>query len=538
VSIFKLRGLDKFGVVTDVDGFDLPPQAWSYALNVRFKDGRVQSAPVWRGVAALEKSSPRYTFTANLADRGSSTYVGYLDGTVNEWTPSNETAVSPTGYSTSEAESTWSSCTLAEVTYVNREDRTLWARGPSDVKFSVATNWDSGWRAKIIRSYASSLIALNVTKSGVRYPTMVKTSDIVTDPGVQPPSWDHTDPTTNAVENPLTEMIGEILDAHPLGGSLIIYSGVQAWLMTADNSEDVYSFRKLPFNAGVINTNCVAEVESKHYGFGPDDIWMHDGMQKVSIVSGKQREHIFRTMNAKQADRFFVAHNEARKELSFCYLSGDEHVSFNGKGCNRAFVYNYENQTGSFDDLPLVFASTYATVTLSEQTWENTTDTWATVGGTWADLEDGFKKSPLFVGETSGPHSLTATMYARDPYGDGSSVSRPVDENATRGSLLERTGIDLDDLDANLSGYKHILAIYPQGRLDSDAAPMEFSFATVDYANQPYVWSATQTYDAGALYKCDYTDGGRFLGIRMNYPDFRTMSLSGMDLDIEVTGER
>lgn len=528
--------MDKFGVITDVDGFDLPPQAWSFGLNVRFKDGRVQSAPVWRGVSELSQTSPRFIFNADRADNSSTTFVGYLDGTVTKWTASNEADVSIDDFTPASAEVEWSSCMLAEVIYVNREDRPLWALEPTDVNFSVAANWDASWRAKVVRAYAGALIALNVTKGGFRYPTMVKTSDIVIDPGAQPPSWDHTNPTTNAVENPLTEMRGEILDAQTLGGSLVIYSGTQAWLMTADNSDDVYSFRKLPFNVGVINTNCVLEVDSKHFGFGPDDLWMHDGMQKVSIVSGKNRELIYRTMVAKKASQFFVSHNEARKEISFCYVSADQHVSFDGTGCNRAFVYNYENQTGVFDDLPLVFSSVYTTVNLSEQTWENVTDSWSVAGGTWSDLEDGFKKVPLFVGESAG--SLTAQVYARDPYGLGSSVNRPVDENATRNALLERTGIDLDELDVNLSGYKHILAIYPQGRLDGDAAPIEFSFAAVDYAEDQYVWSAPQTYDAGELYKCDFTSGGRFLGIRMVYPDFRTMSLSGMDLDVEVTGER
>jgi hypothetical protein len=89
-------------------------------------------------------------------------------------------------------------------------------------------------------------VALNMTKGGVRYPTMVKTSDIVTDPGVEPSTWDETDPTNNATENLLTEMNGEIVEAATLGNSLILYSNLETWRMTADGSTDVYSYTGFP----------------------------------------------------------------------------------------------------------------------------------------------------------------------------------------------------------------------------------------------------------------------------------------------------
>ena len=37
-------------------------------------------------------------------------------------------------------------------------------------------------------------------------------------------------------------------------------------------------------HAGLINENCVVEVEGKHYCFGRDDIIVHDGTTKQSIA--------------------------------------------------------------------------------------------------------------------------------------------------------------------------------------------------------------------------------------------------------------
>src|SRR4029077_14988114 len=95
----KLRDLDKYGVITDADPFDLPLGAWSMALNVRFEDGRINSATVWRAVgASLTNTSPRFCYVANKAYNATSIFVGSKDGTVITWTSSAEIPVTTAGY--------------------------------------------------------------------------------------------------------------------------------------------------------------------------------------------------------------------------------------------------------------------------------------------------------------------------------------------------------------------------------------------------------------------------------------------------------
>lgn len=533
----KLRELDKFGVVTDRDPFDLPLGAWSMAVNVRFGDGRVSSAPVWRSVGtALTNTAPRFMYAANRADSSTSVYVGSLDGTITDWTPSSENDVSIAAYTPSSVEAVWTAAILAEVVYVNREDRVPWALDPTASEFSELTGWDATWRAKIIRAYGSAICAFNITKGATRYPTMVKTSDLVADPGTEPSTWDHTLTTNNATENLLTEMNGEIVEAQPLGNSMVLYSNSETWLMTADGSSNVYNYRKLPFSNGAINTNCVAEVNNRHFVFGTTDIWVHDGLSMESIADGRVRKWIFKNLNAQKADRFFVSHNPQHNTLSFHFVSADPYVKFNGDGCNRAAVFNLGNKAWAFDDCPDVFASGYAKVSLVSETWDTAAATWDTVGGSWADLEDGFKRTMLYAGGATG--SLTARVYARDYYGDGSTLAAEVATEATQDALLLREGLDLDELGANLRGYKVILAVYPQGRLDPSAAPLSFTLGVTDYPNVPAAYSDAQTYDALENYKLDFTAAGRFLSMRIDYPDYKTMSLSGLDVDLDVLGER
>jgi hypothetical protein len=49
---------------------------------------------------------------------------------------------------------------------------------------------------------------------------------------------------------------------------------------------------------------------------------------------------------------------------------------------------------------------------------------------------------------------------------------------------------------------------------------------------------SSQTYNAREDYKLDFTDAGRFLSMKMDYPDYKTMSLSGIDVDLDVLGQR
>jgi hypothetical protein len=85
------------------------------------------------------------------------------------------------------------------------------------------------------------------------------------------------------------------------------------------------------------------------------------------------------------------------------------------------------------------------------------------------------------------------SVYARDIYGQGSVLSSEVDTIATQPGLLIRDGLDLDELDGELRGYKVILGIYPQGRLDPAAQPLIFTVGVTDYPNVNPVFGPPQT---------------------------------------------
>lgn len=543
MSIEHIRDIAKYGVLCDPDPYNLPDTAWSFGLNIRFRNGKLSSGPVFRNVAALGTVSPRFSVAASPVTGLDLLFTGYLNGKLYKFN-GTETDFTLAGYTPSNAEATWSTTSLANIVYVNRSDRAPWYLRSSDTSFQnlgvtsgAPASWDMTYTCQLLRTCGGALVALNVTKGAVNFPTMVKTSSIPVS-GVIPASWDFSLSNTLATENILAEMKGSITDANTLGPQLVIYGLQEAWIMTADGSQQVYSYRKLPFQKGSLNGNCSFERDGKHFVFGVDDIWMHDGNTEVSLVDKKNRDFIFGSINLSKRNRCFISFNAQLNELSFNYISGDRGVGFLGApdGCNRAYVFNLSDETGTFDDLPLVYSSASANLNITA-TYATTAATYATTGGSYQDQEDGFKRTPVYVGDANSTYGLSTSLYAQDLFGTGSTVSFPVDTHATLPRYLERTGIDLDSLNLDLRGYKVLSTMYPQGRFGAGAQPLMISVGASDYANIAPVYGTPQPYDGNLNYKLDFNVAGRFLAIKGTYADYNEMSLMGFDVDLHSNGQ-
>jgi hypothetical protein len=540
MSIEHLRNLAKYGVIADQDPYSLPPEAFSGGVNVRFRNGKITSGPVFRNALALGTTDPRFAFSSNPTTGLDFLFVGYKDGTVSRISGSSESPYSITSYTPSAVDATWSSANLAGVTYVNRSDRAPWYLRTTDSIFQNLglSGWPSLTQAGLLRTCGGALVALNVTKAGVQYPTMVKTSSIPL-AGAVPASWDITLPNTLALENILAELQGPIVDACSLGNDLIIYGYKQAYHMQPNGSLSVYNFTPLPFQKGALNANCSVEMDGKNVVFGPDDIWQHDGVSEKSICDGRVRDYIYGSINQSKSNLCFVTHNPKLKEITFAYASGDGLIYFSGaNGCNRQAVWNYSDDTWSFDDLPFVFSSCPANLSNPVTYTSIGSTVFDAFGGSYQDQEDGYKRTPVYVGASNATFGLATTLYAFDLYGQGSTVAYPVVTAATAPRYLERDGIDLDELNADLRGYKTLASIYPQARLGSASAPLTIAAGGSNSFNVPAVIGAYQPYNGDDLYKLDFNTAGRWLALRIKYSDYKEMAIVGLDLDLFITGKR
>jgi hypothetical protein len=125
-------------------------------------------------------------------------------------------------------------------------------------------------------------------------------------------------------------------------------------------------------------------------------------------------------------------------------------------------------------------------------------------------------------------------------FGQAPSHPYPVDVHATAPVYLERTGLDLDELGAELRQYKLLRSIYPQARVDtSGGQSLQIAAGSSDDPNSDEpTWGDYQPYDGVDNYKIDVNTEGRWLALKLLWTDYRTFTLTGFDLDIRTTGGR
>lgn len=540
MTVIPIRSLGKIGVITDVNPADLPPEAVTSARNVRFSNGNITNAHVWReAIASPTGGTPVFTFTAERTNQPD--YLGYVtsDGKVYHILNGTADEVSISGHVPAASTAVRTFTTLQGVYYSNQEDRVPWYFSSGSTDYATLTNWDANHRCKVLRGFKDFLIALNVTKSSVSYPNMVKWSNIALYDAV-PDSWDPSDLTKSAGENTLAEIQTDILDGMPLRNSFIIYATDQAWNMEYTAGPEVFQFYKLFGDRGIVSTNCVVEVDGLHFVLDDDDIYMHDGVSPPKSLCDKRvRTHIFRNMDLTKAEKFFVYHERAASEVWFCFNSKNSGLLWPGSSCtycNYAAVYNYSEDTWTFHDLPNVTSMSSVGWQISPTYDSSTGLTYDTVGSSYADLLPNNTNNTFAASIAEG--AITTTRIVQVDSGLGTALPFSAASELEVVPYTERTGLDLDELVPELKAYKNYRAIYPQVTAEDSSAPFSFKFGGVDMPAQDLEWDELQTFEPTTEYKIDTRARGRYLAWYFEGANTNTYSLSGFDLDFVATSRR
>ena len=544
-QLLPVRDVGDIGVVTDIRPASLPINAFTKAKNVRFDEGKVGRSPVFRKIKDSLGFNPRFSYGVPANSSGNFASIILVSDTYEFKAYANSALVSKQGSlsATSASVHPFTGTSLADITYINRIDQppVFMANGGSN--FAVLSQFGSTdsngnaviWRTESIRAYGDFLLALNTTEGGVNFPSRVRFSTPALANNV-PSTWNENTTTASAGFNDLVQMKTGIVDGMTLGTKFIVYSKDQVWLMEFVGGTFIHNFRKLFSDCGVINQNCIAEVEGAHYVFDHDDIYIHDSNTRQSICDERVSNYIFGGLNTAKTNRCFVHHNPELDEVMFCYVSGDDMAEYtNGDRCNRAAVFNYKSQTWSFMDLPNVSSSTHGTIS-SSATYENS-NTYENIGGSYYSQEAGYDVHSLFVGEDSSLDGITSDkLYGLD-LSDSGSLSFDLDTEANKSPYLEREGIDLDEM-SPLSGYKVITKIFPQVDTSNPDKQFVFTFGSSDLLGNATAYQGSITFDGATDYKIDTRASGRYLSYKMAVSDNKDFSFLGFDLDVLTTGRR
>lgn len=532
-----IRKLGQFGVISDVNPYDLPINAVSKANNVRFVDGKIVRANVFRSILNTTASTPVFTAAIKSANDFDKIIVADRNGFVYTVQNGAETDVTETTWSSTNSDDPYTYTYLQGIAYINRPDHVPWYLSASASDFAKLTNWNSGWRCASLRAFKDYLIALNVTKSSTNYPTMFKWSDIA-QYGSVPGSWDETDATKSAGENIIGDMKSPIIDGAILRDLFVIYSSDQIWLVEETGQSDVFRSRRAFDGLGIMSQNCVVEVEGKHFVFGKNDIYVHDGSSFESLVDGTNRKYIFDNLNYNKFASCFVMHNPLQSEVLFAYVSGDADAGFTSTTyANRGAIYNYSSKTWTFVDLPNVGAMTIADISVTK-TYSGVSGTWDGFGGTWYNQEAAGRKVIFAVAPASSGDGITASRLYGYESSSAGILPFSVTTEANKKSLIERIGIDLDETGEELRAYKVMTSIYPQMHVQNGDQSVNFKFAGVTFPDVTASFGTAKTFNPTLGYKVDTREGGRYIAWQMTSDDFYDFELSGFDASVVSTGRR
>lgn len=564
-----LRQLGGVGVITDAGPYDLPPNAFSAANNVIFSENRIQRAPVFKELfnpirSALSYDAAVGTYDANpnvydSAEGGSSNaarfvgaytdptagetvFVADNDGTIRAY-PGNVMSFQTPTTGTVTNDNPWSHAQVAGLSYLARKGMRPYIRNiATDSTYSlIAGDWVATDQASVVRGYNGFTIMLGMNKAGIDYPTMVKWNNPAEySVPISQITWDPANPNYVSGENVLGDMVNPIRDGLALGTAFIIYSQNQEWAMEYTGDQQVFSFRRLPYEGGIVNTNCVVEVESKHFVFGDNDIYVHDGLSRQSIADSRVRRRIFTALDRNKQSSCFVSHDSVSKLIHFCYATLQDEASFAGtQFCNQAATYNYKNDTWSFMDLPNIVGGTEANASLVSNVFKDVADSYTLYNTAYSSFSGGGQpRLSLMLGVYDQSKGLSDTaVYAIDLPTVGI-VNLPANPETLKTAYFERTGISLDAQGLPLRAYKTVQSVTPEVSFDDSTGVFTFEFGSSDRPEQAPSYRSKSTFNPSTDYKVDMMVSGRYLAYRISTDSISNFQFSGMDCEVRALSKR
>lgn len=535
------------GIVNDLPAAAAPADSWSDGLNVHFRQqagGRIPGHLLTNENSPTDPPSTCPLWLINYDQNGTNSwlYVGPdiagpdLKAYIADSTPphTNATPVlwgaaglptAPLNYITGGI--------LNGIPFLNVPDANflpcyLVKATPILAPMTTGGLWTAGDICGAMRAYKQHLVAMDYTPSGgANQPDTLLWSDAA---AVNAMPTTFTPAAGNeAGSNVLSDTPGPIVDGWPLRGDFYVYKRDCIYVMTYVGGNAVMAFRLFLRRSGVLSRNCVKEYRGRHFVFGDGDIYAHDGVAAESVIEGRLRRWLISQIDTTNWEASFVALSVAYQELWCCFPEpGAEH-------CTLAAVLDLTNGKWSIRELPyrtnssgVLWGTAYMDAGIINSTdpnnWSAMTDTWATVGITWA--------GPSFS-------AVEDALVAASP-GDGSALSEAAMYRMNTGttangaeftSYLVRRGLDLGSPDR----YKTVTRVWPR-LFATDALTVRVRVGASGDADGPYQYAPYRDFVIGTDEWVDAMVSGRYLAVEIRSESGGEWRTDGLDFEVRMAG--
>lgn len=530
MAIIKIRDVGDLGVVTDLPDHELPPNAFSRAQNMSFREA---SAYRVKGYDAAQFPAitldPYFIHAAPGPSDNSWVWAGLtkIHGIHNGVDQDMTRTVG--GDYTGAADDAWNGCNLNGVTILNNgvDDPQFCIEINASDTFEDLTNWPANFKAKVIRPYKNFLMALNVTESATKKPTTVRWSDAA-DPGTVPSSWDITDATKLTGDLSLAESPGAIVDGLTLQDRFIVYKTDSTHALQHVEGNEIMRHDVIDTKVGIAGQDCVVEFQSGlHLLFTQNgDLMINNGQSIKSITTKRVRKLILSNIGESNIGRSFMIVNRRLNEVWLCIpTTGSDWP-------NKVITWNFaENTFGEFD-IPEIasMASGPYEAAANPSAWSDlTADAWDSYVGNW----DG--SSAINVADRiAGADIVNQKLLLHDESYGAATVDMEC--------FVERLGLSIvaqdvkGEITSDPTAIKLVTKVWP---LIETASNIDFEIRVgqQNYKDGPVTWQGPFTFNPQTdTFIQPYLEG-KLLGYRISQTGQTGWKLIGLDVEIDVVGD-
>lgn len=501
------------GLAPDQVNYNLPDGIFSDARNVRFRD---DSAEKVKGTQAVFGSLSSTAIWAN----------NISDGATSFWIYGNEAVLYATDGTTHAQVSTTSYNAAVNLGYTGGEfhgfqilnDAAIvpqrWSPGLGN-KVRDLDNWPASTFCKVIRPFGNFLVAMRITQDAVYNPRLLRWSDAAAF-GALPPSWDYTDPTNQAGITELGHSEDEIVDGKALRDSFVVYKQASTFLMTPIGGLDVFAFREVFTEAGMLTENCVAGFRQNHFVLTDHDVIVHDGSGAESVAEKRIRRAIFNTIDPARFQRTFVVHNRRERQMWICVTESGSNFP------NLAWVWSIADNTWHAQELGGQMAHGDEGIVIgAEITFDGLPGTFDSLGGTFDEY-------------TFTPFSRRLVLFNGTAMQAVQTDTGETFAGTTMSCYLERANIGLT---RDVGSIKRIRRIFPK-IIGTAGDTFNIKVGVRSVIDGAVTYSGPFAFTVGTDYKIDCRVSGRWISMRFETEVENTWRLAGFDVEFETEGLR
>jgi len=585
--LIRVSNVGAVGVIKDLSPNELPPEAWSDGLNVRFEsryakkiNGHEVVFDITVGASTATQAlavSPWFVLPVETNSEHVIIYAGkdgvyaanqlgnqhrltratsasYSSASSNTFTDTTALAYSAT------ANIRWNGCVLAGVPLLNNSVNEPQAWVTASVgdgnwlrtlqwDFSAAESWATrsagAVTCKAMRSYRNYAIAINTTENSINYPRRVRWSHPAV-PGSMPETWDETRVDKDASYHDFEETTDIVVDGLQLRDIFVVYKEHTTWAMQWVGGQFVMSIRQLFPTFGIMSANCVVEINGRHVVLTDNDVVIHDGLSADSIIEEKWRNQLFDEINWTYFSNCFLTRNVEEDEVWICYPSTSATEPY---WCDKALVWNWRHQTWYQRQIPKASHIVPSKIQWGEEA--SPRFTWQSVAGTWATIT---QPAQWGVSSLARPSRALIGAYPEDRSGSSSATVSPLSSssllrlnrtdafNASNiTSYLQREALPLGAQDrfgsikVDLQRYKYIKRIWPYVVAD-DGTVITISVGIQSRTNDDIVWVDSVPFVVGYQEYVNVRTVGRVISIRFENVSQAAWTLTGYDIELDFEG--